>query len=177
MRRENLLKKPDKFYTVKQTNDHNCGAAVAAMAVGDHSITFAEQNMNLSAATIGGKKVMCYKVSETAGFLAWHGILMGLFFRLLSNPMDPELRIETSLKLKDRPCLLSVKSEKYTDADHWVFWDGQYVRDPNPAQAEMAALREYRVLEVYPLVYLEEPEDEIRTSSDPPTQRSQELAV
>jgi hypothetical protein len=49
-----------------------------------------------------------------------------------------------------------VRSQKYKGAEHFVFWDGEHVRDPNPVVPNTTRIEDYYVIEVYPLTYVDD---------------------
>lgn len=149
------MKPPRKFFTVKQRTDADCGAAVAAMAVGDSTIGFASREMR--ATDRDGHRY--YKTREIAKFLAEHGVLMGTHFVIHENPVKADAPVPVEFPpLTEWPCILAAKSERSKDVDHWIFWDGKCVRDPNPEKPDERKIEEFTLIEIYPLIYLDEGE-------------------
>ena len=146
-------RKPEDFQTIKQETDADCGAAVAAMAVG---VSLAEAKNAMRAACCDGH--LYYKTREIARYLACHGILMGISIELVYPKLTllKQEKIRLVWRMEGSPAILAVKSENFVDQDHFVLWDGSDVRDPNPKHPETRPLVAYDVLEIYPLTWVGE---------------------
>jgi hypothetical protein len=144
-----------EFKTVKQPPGTSlCGAAVCAMAIG---ITLDEVLAETD----------WRHLSYTSGlvrYLASYGISMGWYLMGDGTKYKPWGMGTHTFVLeatgKGRPAIVAVKSSVYEEADHWVFWDGNELRDPSKDQDE------YEVLEVHWLNYWPNPppESELPTS-------------
>jgi hypothetical protein len=101
-----------------------------------------------------------YPMRELLIFLAQHGIMAGMFFNTVPGTIlvaDDSYRVDVSLQ--DIKAILAVTSPtRPKDWEHFVFWDGKHVRDPNPAVPATTALEDYKLLSIYPLTYLDESE-------------------
>ena len=54
------------------------------------------------------------------------------------------------------PALVCVLSDTFRDGEHWVFWDGEHIRDPAPETADVNDRTGYRVLQWIPIIYIDE---------------------
>lgn len=150
--------KHEEFETIKQEGDADCGAAVVAMAVG-LPLKHVKSDMISTQMEVKGECFYYYKVREIARYLACHGILMGMHAQTEGDggsTLEPDERVMFAWPLEDFPAILGVRSERFKDQDHWVFWDGQKVRDPNPNRPDLRELNEFKVLDVFPLVHYTE---------------------
>lgn len=142
------------FSTVKQESMSDCGAAVCAMAVGK-DLAYAKSHMQTS--EYAGH--IYYRGMEVGRFLAIHDILMGLY--LTTKPpgvtIDADIGINFQWTLKKNPAILAVASTLGDDIQHWVFWDGEYVRDPKGTE-DTRDLEDYEVYDLFPLCYVREPD-------------------
>lgn len=148
-----------EYKTVKQTESADCGAAVAAMLV-DLPLTDVKRAMIATKCYEKGTEYRYYKTCEMARYLACHNMLMGIY-GTSAEPnktlqLDRHDYIEFKWELREVPAVLCVRSENYADHDHWVLWDGRYVRDPNPEVPDLRELNEFEIVDVYPLVYVKE---------------------
>jgi hypothetical protein len=149
---------PKEFKTVKQPEGSRlCGACVVAMAVGE-TLTYATDRM--PAVIHKGDGRPYYRVRSIYAFLAEHGICPGLYLLPTDGDYwqgsDLDDRIEVSFRIRGFPALVAVKSDTFPDGDHWVFWDGENVRDPSPKVPDLATLDGYRIIEWTPLTYIDE---------------------
>jgi hypothetical protein len=141
--------RPD-FITVKQEEAADSGAAVVAMATG---ISLFATKEKLSNTQHAGR--FYYKTTEMMRWLAVRGVQCGLSFNVAKRAYA-DVPVEIKWTFEGNPAILAVKSVKYRDAEHWVFWDGKAVRDPNPDVGDTRHLDEYEILEIYPLTYFDE---------------------
>jgi hypothetical protein len=150
--------KHEDFETVKQTESADCGAAVAAMVVA-MPLERVKEAMVSTQMELKGDLHYYYKTCEMARYLACHGILMGMHARGENDEaltLRPSEYIEFKWYVRDFPAILAVKSERYEGQDHWVLWDGKRVRDPSPLKPDLCKLPDYRVLDIYPLVHIQD---------------------
>lgn len=147
------MKKPETFHTVKQPEGSSiCGACLVAMITGLELDTV---QAGMTSTTRDGH--LYYKEVEIIRFLAAHGIYVGMRAIPLENPLNKNTPIQFDWAFKGNPAILSVKSKVFDDGDHFVFWDGQHVRDSSWAnEADTSRLEEYHILEIAPLLYTEE---------------------
>lgn len=149
---------PKEYATVKQPEGSRlCGACVVAMAIGE-TLEYATDRMPALIHKGDGRPY--YRTRSLYTFLARHGVCPGMFLQptegdhWLGADMPEEMPI--SFKFRNLPALVAVKSSTFPDGDHWVFWDGEQIRDPSPKVPDVAPLANYRILEWTPLVYIDE---------------------
>jgi hypothetical protein len=146
---------PTDWKTVKQPQGSRvCCAAVAAMAVG-LSLDYAWDQMTPTTWSEDGKPY--FKFRELLTFLGKHDIMLGMFFTVTEGHLWINDSFQIDVSLSKMTAILVVPSPTQPkDWDHFVFWDGQNVRDPSPEVPETTALKDYRVREIYPLTYIDE---------------------
>lgn len=127
------------------------------MAVGE-TLTYATDRM--PAVIHKGDGRPYYRVRSLYTFLAQHGICPGLFLQPIGCDYwlgcDMADSIEVPFRIRGLPAVVCVKSDTFPDGDHWVFWDGQNVRDPSMKMPEVSCLSAYRIIEWTPLTYIDE---------------------
>jgi len=140
---------PDEFRTIKQPKGSKvCGAAVVAMVIGC-SLETAMNNMISTPSEIDGDHF--YRLREVLKIIGAHGIFCGL----VGFADDTfELR-HLSINMQDRQAILVVKSKLYEGYQHYVFWDGEHVRDSS-SDEEVNTLDQYEICEVWPLTWIDE---------------------
>lgn len=137
------MKMPEKFIRVEQPRGSKvCGAATCAMATG--------KTLEEVLSEIDWKSLS--HVAGMACYLAMHGITMGFWFGNLEDGFDKENHFVVDPR--GRPAVVAVTSNSFTNADHWVFWDGEKILDPSPFPVS-----EHEILEVHFLTYWQEPTD------------------
>jgi len=87
-------------------------------------------------------------LTQIVEFLAQHNMMMGTYAQAenaekggrlsLSGEDSFQITISTSC-----PALVGVDSENYQGKLHWVFWDGEYIRDPNPKHPATRPLSDF----------------------------------
>lgn len=142
--------------TIKQpAGSRLCGAAVAAMAT-NNTIAHVIENAK------GGDEC-CSRLLWMAAYLNRCGVLMGTFATVADYRTGERMTIDsasTTLALecpmKGRPAVIGVDSETKAGQLHWVYWDGESVRDPNPAAVDQRPLSDYagHIVDVYPLTFV-----------------------
>ncbi len=85
-------------------------------------------------------------------FLAHHGIFFGIAFEEIHFQEDD---IHGIMSIKERPLLITVKSENYEDKTHAIYWDGFQIKDPCPT-TKKTKIKEYEIKEIYPLLRTKE---------------------
>jgi hypothetical protein len=151
---------PPKFKTVKQPEGSKiCAAAVAAMVVGE-DLEYAVARMT-PLYFKDDPNDPWYPTRELLGFIGKHGIHPGLIF----NVNHPELlaveeKVTYEFTLKGMPAIIIVPSTKFTGYEHYIFWDGCVVRDPNPNIPDECDLNSYLPNQIIPLIYVDEQEFE-----------------
>ena len=148
---------PKSFKTVKQPSGSRCcGAAVAAMAVG-RGLRYVLNRVPDIRHRDGQRWL---RTRDLLGFLGNHGIHSGELGVAEDSENGMVLNraayLELCTSLRGRPCILSVPSGSFPGYWHYIFWDGQDVRDPSPSVGEITRLEDYRVFEAMPLVYVDE---------------------
>jgi hypothetical protein len=144
---------PSDWITVKQpVGSKVCCAAVAAMAVGG-SLDYALDQMSPTAWSEDGEPY--FKTRELLIFLGRHGIAVGMSFTMTEGVLRADDSLRFDVSLRGIKAILTVPSPtRPKDWEHFVFWDGKHVRDPNPALPETTDIEDYQVLTVYPLMYI-----------------------
>jgi hypothetical protein len=144
-----------EFRTVKQPPGTSlCGAAVCAMAVGltiDEVLADADWR----------------HLSYTSGvvrYLARYGISLGWYILGDGSKFKPwsigNHTFSLEARGKGRPAIVAVKSAVYEEADHWVFWDGEQIRDTSVDQDE------YEIIEIHFLNYWPNPPPDSELPTD-----------
>lgn len=149
---------PPEFKTVKQPlGSKVCGAATVAMAIGV-TLEEAEEMMEPTHLSDGSHY---YKTREVLRVLGAHGIQCGLGIQInpkYSDKITPDTELEFLIKLsEDYKALVVVKSETFSGKYHYVFWDGEQIRDPSPC-VNVSSLTDYDIVEIVPLIYIDETE-------------------
>jgi hypothetical protein len=99
-----------------------------------------------------------YDIIQYNFFLAHHGILCGMIIdnHDCSYGLDISNTNRHVLYLKlNRPALIIVKSKRFPEQDHCIFWDGTQVWDPNPDVEDDKPLSSYFIKRVIPLTMFE----------------------
>lgn len=135
---------PKQFRTVKQPHGSGaCGACVAAMAVG-RGLQYAKSRMQ---GVRHGRQIV-YSTVEILKFLSAHGIFCGQFAQdtdgVAGSSMEDTMMLE--VPIKGAPALVAIPG-------HWMFWDGEFIRDPDPNEPDTLELKDITFTEWVPLVY------------------------
>jgi hypothetical protein len=144
------------YKRVEQNNNWSCSVAVVAMAAcaGLHEVA-----ADMRYSHYRGQPF--YLVSEVIRALAEYRCALGLCVPISEHDrQDFHGPIRVHFGLYGRPALLAVKSETFRHMDHWVFWTGCEVLDPQIGKDGPRPLEDYQVVEVCPLSYLREKDDE-----------------
>lgn len=149
---------PKEWKTVKQPKGSRlCGACVVAMAVGE-SLSYATDRMPALIHKGDGRPY--YRTSVLYAFLGQHGVCPGLYLRVeegsVWNGSDIGEVHTVDFQIRKLPALVVVKSSTFPDGDHYVFWDGENIRDPNCKLPDVSQLEDYRIIEWTPLTYIDE---------------------
>lgn len=115
----------------------NCVAIVAAMAF-DCEVDEFER--------FAGECGEGYSDSDFVRFALSKKCLVGMPF---SAPVGDELTLRMSVY--DTKAYVIVKGE---NGLHAVYWDGQYIYDPNPTNGDRRDLKDYKILFWYPILKL-----------------------
>lgn len=144
---------PKEFITIKQPKGSKiCTACVTAMASGE-SLTVVEQAMQPTPIPDGS---YFYRTSEMLKFLGGRGIFCGMTFGIgcKLTESDVSLVVPVEFTMNGHPSIISVSSQTYEEAEHFVFWDGKHIRDPNPFYPEITPIDLYHILEIIPITYI-----------------------
>lgn len=142
-----------EFTTVKQPPKSKlCGACMAAMAVGK-TLDEVLEEITLTPAKDGRPFV---RTRHLLAYLGCHGIICGLTASVRDGYLFGDEEVDLHLEMKGWPMVLTVPSENIKNASHYIFWDGNYIRDPDPNKPELIKLREYKPIDIMPLTYLDE---------------------
>lgn len=138
--------------TIKQPDQWSCVVSCIQMA------TLQPRNDILKA--IGRTDKRNYKsgidLYRFVPYLYNIGIIIGPGEIALDRPLKEEFIDEIGITVLLNNCIgmFSVESERYKDKLHAVFWDGEYIRDPNPNRGELADMDEYIIHYYAPFIYL-----------------------
>lgn len=86
-------------------------------------------------------------------YLLRHKYLVGIGFQNDGKKLnkDDDMRIE--LPIKSLPAYVVVKSQRYENITHAVYWDGEKILDPNPEiEGDGLPLNQYEVISWFPIV-------------------------
>ena len=151
------MNEPDRLKTttredslfLKQPTDKTCVHTCLAMIVGesvDYVIDYLSNDGPLCA-------------EDMIIFLAHHGIYLSFFAQARSGQtlnLQGDDLLEVQLPLRDRPALITVRSERFLGKLHQCFWDGRNVQDPNPLVQGPRGLKSYDIVEFWPLLLTEQ---------------------
>ena len=142
--------------TVKQpAGSRLCGAAVAAMAT-NQTLDYVVQNAR-------GDAECCSRLMWMAEYLARKGVLLGTYASVSDWRTGERLtiegntnRLELKVEWRGRHSVIGVDSETVVGQLHWVFWDGEHVRDPSPESPSLRPISDYagKIVDIYPLTYI-----------------------
>ena len=143
---------------VKQPNRWSCAGCVGAMIAGETLEDFIEfvghdgsDYENTSGHPLYYRG---FTMRELMQYLLDRGYSLGCY--LISHNGD-NLVVESgdiffSVPVKV-PAMLSVESRVFPGRTlHVVYWDGQYVRDPNPDVGDAMELHDYKIHEWWPVI-------------------------
>jgi hypothetical protein len=98
-----------------------------------------------------------YSDQDAALFLIHHGIIPGIVFGVKPNHeeiiydfTEKTININYNLRL---PAIITVKSQRFSNMTHVIFWDGDNIHDPNPEAKYdgTGRLTKYKILQWTPL--------------------------
>lgn len=141
----------ERVIGVKQTGDSDCVAAVAAMATGTSMMEFKK---------FAGDVFGPYETVELLKYLLNHDYIGG--FLMFDNAGKIEENVHdfaVSIPVKGHPAIITVKSERFPDKQHAVYWDGHRVWDPNQEVKTKRSLSSYEITEWMPIYKLQKQED------------------
>ena len=142
-----------RYRTLKQRDDYSCFAVCACMVTGETMKQFkkfvghdgSEPDPNESHPS----KCRGFTDREVVSYLVDRGYALGTSPEW-SIPIrfngDPNEVIKIEIPITE-PALLLVESEVLTGYFHVVFWDGEWVRDPNPKRPAKSKLGGYKIRE------------------------------
>ena len=144
---------PKEFRTIKQPFwSKVCCACVGVMAVGE-DMDYADKHIELTPSEDGRPYI---RFRHLLGFLGNHGIICGLMGTFNGEKFDPSDKFPMEFIIEDWPAIVTVKSETFKTYSHLVFWDGQHIRDPNPRKPDTTTFDDYELIDLMPLMYLDE---------------------
>lgn len=149
---------PPIFRTVKQPPGSKiCAACMVAMVTG-HDLEVVEAAMPKTPLPDG---TYYYLTNECMAYIGRCGIHTGLTFQPVIDgkpiriPHVGEATVDIKWEMAGRPCMLVVRSRVYANAEHFVFWDGEHVRDSSGPD-DVNEIGEYEIIEIMPLVYYDD---------------------
>lgn len=152
---------PPVFRTVKQPSGSKiCAACMVAVATG-HDLEVVEATMTKTPLPDGS---YYYLTNECLAYLGRCGIHTGLTFQPLIDgkririPSVDEAVLDLKWSMAGRQCMLVVQSLVYANAEHFVFWDGEHVRDSSSSN-EVDAIGDYVIIEIMPLTYYDDTQE------------------
>lgn len=142
-----------RYKTIKQRDKYSCFACCACMITGENLKKFikfvghngAESNPDESHPS----KCRGFTDREVISYLVDRGYALGsspewnIPIRFNGNANEV-IKIEIPVT---EPAVLLVESEVFGGYFHVVFWDGNWVRDPNPKRPAKSKLGEYKICE------------------------------
>jgi len=161
-----------KYATVKQPQGSKlCGAACMAMICGyDLEALYrvvSDSHPGREPFTIDDELAekyphFCHMI-DICSFLAEHGYMLGT--HAVAEGADDGKRMSFGdvteilifVRIPGCPALVGVDSVNFPGKFHWVFWDGEYVRDPDPKQPDTRPLSDFdgKIYDWLPLIKLE----------------------
>jgi hypothetical protein len=148
---------PEHYRTVKQPRySLICVAAVAAMATGE-TLQQAYAAMTPTMHKEEGKPF--FKTVELLKYLGAHGIFSGIMVsedNAYLSGLDENTDVVATCPMNKLCAILTVRSDTDSNWTHYVFWDSQHVRDPNPSKPDTTCLTDYEILDIMFITYLEE---------------------
>ena len=149
----------------QNSNDNRCVAIVVAMATGtdpkqfedwcNHEPPYSELEMaqflalNNCSAVLGlGEDYFYNKIDVTDSETPIEKRPEIMYSR--KEDFGPESIIDLSFQVKDVPAILVVKAKDPTKT-HVVYWNGQYIMDPNPMTPEGRDFASYHILKYFPI--------------------------
>ena len=147
---------PKIFKTIKQPyGSRLCGVCVAAMAVGK-GLRYTLNRIG----TIKHQDGQSYaRTRDMLEFLGGHGIHWGMTMAVSDGSLLRSDREELiPFRLAGWPSICTVPSQVLEGGLHYVFWDGEVIRDPSPSVGDEAPLDSYSagMVDIVPLTYLDE---------------------
>jgi len=142
-----------RYRTIKQSDSYSCFACCACMITGETLKKFikyighdgSEPDPNESHPS----KCRGFTDREVVLYLVDRGYALGTSPEW-SIPIrfngDPNEVIKIEIPITE-PAILLVESEMLSGYFHCVFWDGEWVRDPNPKRPAKSKLGEYKIRE------------------------------
>lgn len=130
---------------MKQENNRDCVAAVAAMAT---ETTLAQFKFEVDEHSDGG-----YSDIDFIAYCARHGVLVGGMAYGPDDDLITEAVAQGYLKIMiDQPEYVGCQSERFPGKEHALYWDGKKVWDPNPDVLDGRPLPEYKINFWWPLL-------------------------
>ena len=126
----------------------SCVACVAAMATGTNIDEFRK---------VVKRKRGPYSDFDFYWYLLYKGYTVGVGFDNEKEPVDfhADATLELSYDIRSFPAYVVVPSETRPGKIHAVYWDGRWIRDPNPEKKDKEDVANYRVLRWFPINKME----------------------
>lgn len=142
-----------RYKTIKQRDAYSCFACCACMITGETLKDFIKFIGHDGSASNPDEshpsKCKGFTDREVVMYLADRGYALGTSPEW-NVPIrfngDPNETVKIEIPIIE-PALLLVESEVLSGYFHVVFWDGVYVRDPNPKRPARSKLAEYKIRE------------------------------
>lgn len=125
-----------------------CIACVAAMATGTSIEDFK---------TVVKRKRGPYTDFHLYWYLLHKGYTLGIGLNYEEESSDLHDNVDLCLEFNIRhfPAYVIVPSEIHPEKTHAVYWDGRWIRDPNPDKPDKCDVAHYRVLKWFPIAKME----------------------
>lgn len=143
-----------EYKTIKQgAGDHMCVVCVLAMATGT---TPEDVYAFLNDGRVIGDPA---GPADEALYLLSHGLVKGGGYHThgKGGKGNADLNIQFIYPaFPPHPAIVEVMSQKYEGEQHSLFWDGKYLRDPNPDTPYLVKIEDYQVMSIWPLTYIQD---------------------
>lgn len=139
--------------TIKQNDLVSCGPAVAAMICGT---TIEDAIKEMEARPNGGyDSIEIHKYCFKRGFVLGGCCYAANEVKYL--PIESDGTITFTFTFKGQAFLVGVESERLPGKQHWIYWCGEHVHDPNPTVDDTKRnLSSYDVVDIAPVNTIKE---------------------
>jgi len=121
-----------------QPNDYSCLAACAAMAAGQDI-----QDVFKFCGHDGNGRG--FSEIEICRYLIENNIVPGLY-KIDNNGEKLENIYDICVYVNNRPAIITVKSRRFKNVNHCIYWDGKKVYDPSPTSKSQEFIKNYKVM-------------------------------
>ncbi len=102
-----------------------------------------------------------YDVIEIHRYCMSHGIIIGGCCYAANEveylPLDNNEGITFTFSMKGQAYLVGVASERLEGKQHWIYWCGKHVHDPNPlVDDKLRSLHHYKIIDIGPVNTIKE---------------------